>query len=142
MPLRAAPPIMPAASAAPQAQKPAPEPAASPESRPQPPNDAALTDMAQRLEAALRRPMAGPQAPQPPQTRTEPPKAEPAAQPRPAAPFGAPPAQPAKPAPRPEHAPEPARPAAMEQKPASGKSMLDSLEQEMASLLGRPIGKE
>jgi flagellar biogenesis protein FliO len=142
MPLRAAPPIMPAASHVPQAQKPAPEPAASAESRPAPPaSDAALTDMAQRLEAALRRPMTAPQGP--PQARSEPAKAEPAPPPRPAGPFGAPPPAPsAKPAPKPDHAPEPAQPAQAEQKPASGKSMLDSLEQEMASLLGRPIGKE
>ena len=95
-----------------------PEPAAEPQ-------DAALANMAQRLEAALRRP----------------------AEPRPAAPpvpapdlaFDAPPA-----------APENGEPSA-DAKPhapgtgasgAKSKSVLDSLEEEMASLLGRPPEKQ
>ncbi len=112
------------ASIAPLAARPfepapiAPEPAAEPQ-------DAALASMAQRLEAALRRP----------------------GEPRPAAPpvpapdlaFDAPPA-----------APENGEPSA-DAKPhapgtgASGtksKSVLDSLEEEMASLLGRPPEKQ
>jgi len=96
----------------------APEPAAEPQ-------DAALASMAQRLEAALRRP----------------------GEPRPAAPpvpapdlaFDAPPA-----------APENGEPSA-DAKPhapgtgasgAKSKSVLDSLEEEMASLLGRPPEKQ
>jgi hypothetical protein len=112
------------ASIAPLAARPfepapiAPEPAAEPQ-------DAALANMAQRLEAALRRP----------------------AEPRPAAPpvpapdlaFDAPPA-----------APENGEPHADAKPPAPGagapaaksKSVLDSLEEEMASLLGRPPEKQ
>jgi flagellar protein FliO/FliZ len=71
--------------------------------------------MAQRLEAALRKP--GDRA----------------------APEAAP-AQPAQPAPMPRVArPEPKAPRAAEGKPGQAKAGLyDSLEQEMASLLGRP----
>jgi flagellar protein FliO/FliZ len=138
MPVRSAPPLTPA-------PKPAPEPTVSPQARPAPPaSDAELTDMAQRLEAALRRSAA------PGPARTEPvfpkPAAVPDAAPRPSPlPFGAPSAsreaakQPPKPEPPravPSEAPHPGQP---EAKP---KSVLDSLEQEMASLLGRPMGKE
>jgi flagellar protein FliO/FliZ len=107
--------------------------------------DANLADMAQRLEAALRRPIR--------------PGGERAAD------AGAKPAPSAEPSPRPT-TPTPAnnsaggsesgdkaekegtRPATTpragttESKPASPKSVLDSLEEEMASLLGRPAGKE
>jgi len=115
------------ASIAPLAARPfepaptAPEPATEPQ-------DAALANMAQRLEAALRRP----------------------AEPRPATPpvpapdlaFDAPPAAPA--------APENGEPAAEAKPPApstgapaaKSKSVLDSLEEEMASLLGRPPEKQ
>lgn len=139
MPVRPAPPLTPA-------PKPAPEPTVSAHARPAPPaSDAELTDMAQRLEAALRRPVA------PGQARIEPGLAKPApvpeAGPRPSpVPFGAPPvvreagkAPAAKPeAPR----PTPAGSAPPGQPEAKPKSVLDSLEQEMASLLGRPTGKE
>jgi flagellar protein FliO/FliZ len=90
--------------------------------------DQSLADMAQRLEAALRKPLAEsrPQAASPRPAETE--RAEPAPppmpprMPRPAPPKGRPEAKPAQPA-----------------APASGKTTVyDSLEQEMASLLGRP----
>lgn len=75
--------------------------------------DENLTEMAQRLEAALRRPMV---AEPRPDSRTRP-----ASEPAPAASAEVAPA-----------APEPR---------AKPKSLYDSLEQEMASLLGRPAGK-
>jgi hypothetical protein len=97
--------------------------------------DQNLAEMAQRLEAALRRP-----------GKTEDPRfAEPAPRAEPAA------AGPEDyPAPPPARAPGTAearpprtepRPARTESKPAAGKSLYDSLEQEMASLLGRPDKK-
>jgi flagellar protein FliO/FliZ len=139
MPVRSAPPLTPA-------PKPAPEPMVSPHARPAPPSasDAELTNMAQRLEAALRRPVS------PAQGRTEPtiakPMPSPEAGPRPPSPlpFGAP----SREAGRPSSAkPEiqraaPAEAAHSGQSEAKPKSVLDSLEQEMASLLGRPVGKE
>ena len=112
------------ASIAPPAARPfepapiAPEPATEPQ-------DAALANMAQRLEAALRRP----------------------AEPRPAAPpvpapdlaFDAPPAAPENGEPPAEAKP----PAPSTGAPAAkSKSVLDSLEEEMASLLGRPPEKQ
>ena len=78
--------------------------------------DAALASMAQRLEAALRRP--GTPEPRPPA------RPEPAPDLVPAEPTTADLASP----------PEP--------KPAKPKSVLDSLEEEMASLLGRPPEKQ
>lgn len=88
-------------------------------------SDQNLADMAHRLEAALRRP-----------GKTEARSPEPAAK---AAPVSepAPPAVPAEPAP----APRAGKPARAEPKPAAQKSVYDSLEQEMASLLGRPNNK-
>jgi hypothetical protein len=44
--------------------------------------------------------------------------------------------------PAPPQAPAPPRAPAADAKPAAPKSVLDSLEEEMASLLGRPAGKE
>ena len=89
--------------------------------------DQNLAEMAQRLEAALRRQKpaeARPAEPAPRQQTAaapEPPQAEIApAREEPAAPAPAPRAEP---------------------KPAQGKSVYDSLEQEMASLLGRPNSK-
>jgi flagellar protein FliO/FliZ len=83
--------------------------------RPAPPSaDAALANMAQRLEAALRRPGA-PGAP--PETAEFSPTESPAT-----APNGGTPRQ--------------------DDKTGKSKSVLDSLEEEMASLLGRPPGKE
>jgi flagellar protein FliO/FliZ len=85
--------------------------------------DQSLADMAQRLEAALRKPNAETRAPVTPQ--------------RPA-PERAAPSDGAMPQPRTPRPGEP-RPARAETKPNQGKTALyDSLEQEMASLLGRP----
>jgi flagellar protein FliO/FliZ len=86
---------------------PAPQPAAA-----QPDADHNLADMAQRLEAALRRP-GGPLSPAP----AAPPAPKPVAE-KPAAPA-------------PEKKPAPAKP----------DNVFGSLEEEMASLLGRPPGK-
>jgi flagellar protein FliO/FliZ len=107
--------------------------------------DANLADMAQRLEAALRRPIrpGGERAAD--AGAKSAPSVEPSA--RPAPPSPATPAatgseggdkgekEGTRPAP-------PPRAGATESKPASPKSVLDSLEEEMASLLGRPAGKE
>lgn len=91
-----------------------------PSGEPGVPPDAALASMAQRLEAALRRP-------------------------------GAPEPQPATPAPTQElpggEAPPPTAPDDPSSRPgeakgAKSKSVLDSLEEEMASLLGRPPEKQ
>ncbi len=101
--------------------------------------DQSLAEMAQRLEAALRKPKP--------------------AEPR-EAPAHAPPAASGRAIPAPEHAdeeeavappPPPPRvvrpaeakpaPARTEGKPKEGKALYDTLEQEMASLLGRPAGK-
>jgi flagellar protein FliO/FliZ len=142
-------------------------------------NEMELSDMALRLETALRRP--GPAQEERPETAK--PMSGPAMESRSAPPFAPPPpppapapardvARPETPRPSPgERAPpvepptrptssapqfaspqtrgEPARPAGenpratpAETKPASPKTVFDSLEQEMASLLGRPAGKE
>jgi flagellar biogenesis protein FliO len=110
--------------------------------------DVNLADMAQRLEAALRRPAtaAEPRGPEP-RSAEPPPRPAPAPEPpvarepaRPEPPRAAPPERPrpaeaeVKTEPKPEPKPD--------ARPASPKSVLDSLEQEMASLLGRPSGKE
>jgi flagellar biogenesis protein FliO len=83
-----------------------------------------LAEMAHRLEAALRKPTRAkePRTPEP----TPPPPPEISAAPE-----------------TPEPPPVPGEPnsAATEQKPAAPKSVYDSLEQEMASLLGRPPDK-
>jgi hypothetical protein len=89
--------------------------------------DQSLSDMAQRLEAALRRPLAEPkpQAAAPRSAAAESQRAEPPASPTP---------------PMPPRMPRPAaaKPRA-DAKPNQGKATVyDSLEQEMASLLGRP----
>lgn len=110
-------PVPPAMDAAPEPQAdtyresaPPAEPAAPPQT------DRNLAEMAQRLEAALRRPA-------PADARA--PAADPFSIPMP-----------------PARAAESPRPAAKpEAKPAAAKSPFDSLEQEMASLLGRPSGK-
>jgi hypothetical protein len=89
--------------------------------------DKNLAEMAQRLEAALRAPGAPP--------RAEPPPIVPSKVDRVGAPPVAPEAAPARPAPPPEAAEPPAPAPAEEAKPATG---FESLEAEMASLLGRP----
>jgi flagellar protein FliO/FliZ len=134
-------------------------------------NEMELSDMAQRLETALRRPgSAQEERPEPAK-----PMSAPAAEPRSAPPFAPPPRDAARPetnrsspgerpppvepstrptpsAPQfgsPQTRGDPSRPpgenpraAPAEPKPASPKTVFDSLEQEMASLLGRPAGKE
>jgi flagellar protein FliO/FliZ len=94
-------------------------PAAEPAGEP----DAALANMAQRLEAALRRPGAPVDAPRPQAA----PRPEPALELAGDSPAGA---------------PDPAPPQAGAPKGPNSKSVLDSLEQEMASLLGRPPEKQ
>jgi hypothetical protein len=89
----------------------APEPAGPP--------DAALANMAQRLEAALRRPGTP--------------------EPRPAPQQAAAPAEFTNDEPPPTAPEEP--PARPPESGAKSKSVLDSLEEEMASLLGRPPEK-
>jgi flagellar protein FliO/FliZ len=135
----APPPVIPAAApAAPAVEQTAAEDSA----------DQSLADMAQRLEAALRKPNAEPAAPPAPRPqrpapeRHMPERAAPAEGAMPRMPR---PSQPrvearpeARPEPRIEARPE-TRPARAEAKPNQSKTALyDSLEQEMASLLGRP----
>lgn len=117
---------------------------------PSPSDEQNLAEMAHRLEAALRRP---PAAAQPAEAAMIKPVSEPMARPAPpehAAPAGRHiPADPSRPPPEPKHAvaepkaqdvkPPDQKPA--EHKPQGSKSVYDSLEQEMASLLGRPSGK-
>ena len=108
------------------------EPARMREPQPLPPppepefnanTDQNLADMAQRLEAALRRPAkAGEARP-----------AEPAARAMTADAEAAPPARP--------RAPAPAEAGVARGEPKPAKSLYDSLEKEMANLLGRPSGK-
>lgn len=107
--------------------------------------DQSLAEMAHRLEAALRKPSAKPE-------RSDAREPRPAPMPRAAMPAeqveAAEPAQaPAAPAPAPSASTrstrtteiKPSRPEAKQ--PSPGKALYDSLEQEMASLLGRPAGK-
>jgi flagellar protein FliO/FliZ len=86
--------------------------------------DQNLADMAQRLEAALRRP-AKPNEARP---------AEPPSRSMAADEDAAPPAHP-------RAAPAPAETSAPRAEPKPAKSLYDSLEKEMANLLGRPSGK-
>ncbi len=109
--------------------------------------DQSLADMAQRLELALRKPRAGdgrevqaapartPPAPEP-QIEAEAAAEPPPPQPAPAAP--APPPRAARPA---EARPLRADANPTDAKAKEGKVLYDTLEQEMASLLGRPAGK-
>jgi hypothetical protein len=94
--------------------------------------DQSLAEMAQRLEAALRKPKAA-------EPRAAAPATEQSSEPEAAAPAAAPPPA----APRPTRAE--AKPARTEAKPKEAskesKALYDTLEQEMASLLGRPAGK-
>ena len=144
-------------TARPQPAPPAPAPAAQPAAAAADAefNSAAdqnLAEMAQRLEAALRRPARTDDAPRPAASA---PQAAPAAAPK-VAPES-PPADeaeeftfspPAAPSPPPTRAAEAtrsaradAKPARTDAKPAPQKSLYDSLEQEMASLLSRPNTK-
>jgi len=108
--------------------------------------DQSLAEMAHRLEAALRKPNAEARAaaPQPRQEpRQEPRQAQPAEQaaaPEPATPPAPSPSPPQPRAARPPAEPKPARNAAPA-KPPQSTTLYDNLEQEMASLLGRPTNK-
>jgi flagellar protein FliO/FliZ len=106
-----------------------PEPAPAIDTRAAAPPDDALASMAQRLEAALRRPM--PANGRPDEAADTPAPATEAAAEEPAAQMAsADAAAPAKSEPR------------SEAKPARSKTVLDNLEDEMASLLGRPERQE
>jgi len=103
---------------------PSPEPAFELEPRtPSPTPDAALASMAQRLEAALRRPP----LPGEPTKPAEPPERNESSFQFPSG--DTPPSAPQSANPRPDSA-------------AKSKSVLDSLEEEMANLLGRPPEKQ
>ena len=93
--------------------------------------DQSLAEMAQRLEAVLRKPKPAEPAHAPAPTR-----AAPAPEPDTMGDEAAAPPAP----PRPLRSAE-AKPARAEAKPKEGKALYDTLEQEMASLLGRPAGK-
>jgi flagellar protein FliO/FliZ len=93
--------------------------------------DQSLAEMAQRLEAALRKPKASDKPAEPQEAAT----AE-----EPAAELTAPAAPPAPPSPARPARPADAKPTRAETKAKEGK-LYDTLEQEMASLLGRPPGK-
>jgi flagellar protein FliO/FliZ len=113
---------------------PAPQPAAETEFNPS--DDQNLAEMAQRLEAALRRP--------PRNEDARPAQGAPRAAPAPAAADVEESAAPPSPSPAaPPDATRPARgaPTRAGAQPAPQKSLYDSLEQEMASLLGRPNSK-
>ena len=104
---------------------PAGQPAADPGSA-----DQSLAEMAQRLEAALRKPKTSELRASPTSAAT----AEDAEQAE---------EQTAAPPPPPPRAARPteAKPVRAEAKPKEGKALYDTLEQEMASLLGRPANK-
>jgi flagellar protein FliO/FliZ len=120
----------------PESRIPAPQPAAAESASAA---DQSLAEMAHRLEAALRKPTAKPE-------RTDS-RAAPMPRAVTAAEHAAPPAEAASPAAPPSPTSRPPR--ALEVKPPRadakqanpGKALYDSLEQEMASLLGRPTAK-
>lgn len=135
--------------------KPAPMPAPAPAPAPaaaQPSADQNLADMAQRLEAALRRPAAPAPAAQAPRPVTTPVAPKPVAEaprvappvgpskaPEVASPVAATPEKPKDAAPAPKAPPPPAK--AAPEKSDKPDDMFGSLEEEMANLLGRPAGK-
>jgi hypothetical protein len=98
-------------------------------------NDQSLAEMAHRLEAALRKPN--------PTADTRPGRSPAApARPAPAVEDEQQPESSATPAPpRTARAAEPASQPRSNAKSGQGKTLYDSLEQEMASLLGRPTNK-
>jgi hypothetical protein len=113
---------------------PAREPAAAappPPPMPAPQTERNLAEMAQRLEAALRRP--GTPDIHPPVTDALAASVPP---PKPAEPL-----HDLRPEPKPDFMPEPKIEPKIEPKPAQAKNPFDSLEEEMASLLGRQPGK-
>ncbi len=95
--------------------------------------DQSLAEMAHRLEAALRKPNAPAEARAPQPRQTQP--AEQAAAPEPQ------PAPPAPSQPRAARPPEPKPARSAPAKPPQSTTLYDNLEQEMASLLGRPTNK-
>jgi flagellar protein FliO/FliZ len=132
-----------------EGRRPAPVAAPAPPPTPSPSDEQNLAEMAHRLEAALRRPPAAAPAGEAAMIK---PVSEPMT--RPATPDLAPAgrhtaADAPRPAPEPKSAMvepkvlevRPPEPKPAEPKPQAGKSVYDSLEQEMASLLGRPSGK-
>ncbi|MPZ55085.1 MAG: flagellar biosynthesis protein FliO [Rhizobiales bacterium] len=129
IPVRAQHPDTLAAQSPPRAEPdPAPEPRVSAQFA-TPATDPNLAEMAQQLEAVLRRPAGG--APRLDIPTDQPRPIEPSIEPHPVA-----------------HAPEPAhreipevRPVPPEARPGVSKNFYEDLEQEMASLLGRPTGK-
>jgi flagellar protein FliO/FliZ len=144
--LRAPAPEVPPAAPAPagNGDKPS-EPATVARTPPLAP-DANLADMAQRLEAALRRPIR-PSGERAADAGAKPaPSVEPSTRPAPPSPATAPAPTSGESGEKTEkegnRSAAPPRAGATESKPASPKSVLDSLEEEMASLLGRPAGKE
>lgn len=127
----------------PRVVEPRPEPrapAAQPAPTPTPADTAAadqsLAEMAHRLEAALRKPNAPAEARAgAPQPRQEPRQAQPAE------PAAAPEPSPAPPQPRAARPAEPKPARNTPAKPPQSTTLYDNLEQEMASLLGRPTNK-
>jgi flagellar protein FliO/FliZ len=106
--------------------------------------DQSLAEMAHRLEAALRKPNAPAEARTPAPPRPAP-AADQAAASEPAAPAAPPPpmSRAARPQAEPKQPPRgnaPAKPPQPPQ-PPQGTTLYDNLEQEMASLLGRPTNK-
>jgi len=127
----------------PEPRAPAVQPAPAPTPAETAAADQSLAEMAHRLEAALRKPNAPSEArapaPQPRQEpRQEPRQAQPAEQ---AAAPEPPPAPPSPPQPRAARPAEPKPARSAPAKPPQGTTLYDNLEQEMASLLGRPTNK-
>jgi hypothetical protein len=91
--------------------------------------------MAHRLEAALRKPKPAAEGRMPPPVIVPPPAAAEDAVDAAGAEASPRPLRPARPI---EEKPSPTQ---VDGKPKEGKALYDSLEQEMASLLGRPAGK-
>jgi hypothetical protein len=117
-------PAEPRTESRPEPRLPAAQPASMPATAEATAADQSLAEMAHRLEAALRKPGA-------PATPQRMPAEEQTAAPETAMP--APPPRAARPA-------EP-KPARVEAKPNKSTTLYDNLEQEMASLLGRPTNK-
>lgn len=105
--------------------------------------DQSLAEMAHQLEAALRKPTAKADRTEARELRAPAARltATPAEQPAPAQPAAAPSPAPPSPALRAVRAPDVKPPRADVKPSPAGKTLYDSLEQEMASLLGRPTAK-
>jgi len=129
-------------------REPRPEPRSEPRSEPRIPQnpggpdpqavaaaDQNLAEMAHRLEAALRKPKPAAEGRMPPPVIVPPPAAAEDAVDAAGVEASPRPLRPARPI---EEKPSPTQ---ADGKPKEGKALYDSLEQEMASLLGRPAGK-